>query len=607
MNISRFEKYYPPFIVVLAFLLYGNTLFNKYCFDDKLVTPLHPQVRQGIMGIPSIFSTNYTAGFTDSFEYRPFTKATFAIEYELFGENTFISHLFNVLLYCLTCLLLYRLTVFLFPTGGKLFAFVAVLLFLVHPAHTEAVSSLKNREDLLSFLFCILSVEFFARSVRKERYIYFIPASVFFIFSLFTKLTALPFILIIPISMFYAGSKNLKAPVLSFVTLAILSFIFFAGVNYFLPGTYNRNVYFIENPMVIESSFTIIFLNALQTMWLYIKLCFFPHPLSFYYGYDVFPVAKSISPEIIAAFLIYGFLTIYSVIMIRKREILAFAFLFFLLNLSMYVNLVFPAPGILADRALYAASFGFSLAISHSAMRLSEKKLILILTPILAISSVKTFLRNFDWKDNLTLLGKDIVHLKRSAKANLEYATVLKDRWENVKKTSEKEFYASKAIYYYRESLGVKPDMAIPNNEIGKILFSQYRNYEEAEELFLRAIQLDSKAEFHFNLATCFTLQEEYEKAEKSFLTAIQLEDGYTKAIHNLFLVYMAQQKFGEAFQINSILMEKIPGDAYPYFNFGKFYIATGDTAKAVLHFEKARSIEPQNPAINSILKSLGK
>lgn len=606
MTSPRFEKYYPIILGLLAFVLYANALRNEYSIDDNLVTALNPQVQKGIFGIPEIFASNYTSGTEKSFEYRPLTKATFAVEYTMFGENTFVGHLINLLLYCTTCIVLYRLTLTLFNSKGSVFALVATLIFLAHPTHTEVVNSLKNREELLSFLFCLSSIVFFIKNNETKNSRFFILAAFFYVLALFTKLTCLPFLLIIPLCIYYSGTNNYKAPLYSFLALSLLTASFFVVTNKLLPGTYSREVYYIENPIVAEGSFSTIIFNALQTMWFYLKLYVWPHPLSFYYGYDMFPVAKVISAGSALAFLLHGFMLTYALLNLHKRDLLAFAFIFYLLNMSMYYNIAYPVPGIVSDRALYVSSFGFSLVIALALTRLSFKKMVLLCMLITIPASIRTFSRNADWKDARTLLSGDIEHLRRSVKANLEYASILRHQWENEINISKKNQLAKNTIHHYAQALKIKPDLANPYNEIGKILFNHYDQHEEAQLYFAKAIQMmGSKSEFHFNLATGYVLSKEYDKAEKYFLRTLEIEPEYTKAYQNLFLVYMMQEKLQQAFKINSTLMEKIPNEAYPHFNFGKYYLAVGDSVTAKKYFENALLISPGNTEIMSILQSL--
>jgi hypothetical protein len=76
----------------------------------------------------------------------------------LFGQNPHISHFINILLYIITIWLIYRLFQILFGHLHPLFPLIACLLFLAHPTHTEVVTSLKNRDELLSFLLSLVTL-----------------------------------------------------------------------------------------------------------------------------------------------------------------------------------------------------------------------------------------------------------------------------------------------------------------------------------------------------------------------------------------------------------------------------------------------------------------
>ena len=105
---------YCLLITAFTFILYGNTISNRYSLDDVYVTGKNPLTQQGIRAIPAIFSTYYInlnaeEGGQHNFGYRPLAKATFALEWQFFGENRHESHFINVLLYALTGILLFLL------------------------------------------------------------------------------------------------------------------------------------------------------------------------------------------------------------------------------------------------------------------------------------------------------------------------------------------------------------------------------------------------------------------------------------------------------------------------------------------------------------------
>src|SRR5687768_45753 len=106
------ERYKYLCVFLLAFLLYANTIPNKYNLDDELVTTINPNnphrsTSKGIAALSDIFSEPYykdEQGY--AYDYRPMVLATFAIEHSLFGDNIHVSHFLNTLLYALLCTLL---------------------------------------------------------------------------------------------------------------------------------------------------------------------------------------------------------------------------------------------------------------------------------------------------------------------------------------------------------------------------------------------------------------------------------------------------------------------------------------------------------------------
>ena len=145
---------------VAAFVLYWNTIPNKYSLDDNLVVYDHPLVGKGISSIPEIFTSHYRDIDKNVYGYRPIAMTTFAIENEFFGQNPHISHFVNIVLYALLLILLFFLLVRLFQNIPRKIIFFIMLLFAAHPLHTEVVASLKNREELLCFIFGIAAVVF---------------------------------------------------------------------------------------------------------------------------------------------------------------------------------------------------------------------------------------------------------------------------------------------------------------------------------------------------------------------------------------------------------------------------------------------------------------
>jgi len=103
-------------------------------------------------------TTFYWEGYWNSNPglYRPLSLVAFALEYEISPGNPAIHHAFNVLYYVLICCLLFEFLSRVFKKPDPRFFLFAVLLFIVHPIHTEVVANIKSRDELFSLLFFLL-------------------------------------------------------------------------------------------------------------------------------------------------------------------------------------------------------------------------------------------------------------------------------------------------------------------------------------------------------------------------------------------------------------------------------------------------------------------
>lgn len=195
------KKLYYILITVFTFIIYFNTISNDYSLDDNLVIQGNEQVMQGFSAIPEIFTSHYRESDRNEYGYRPLAKATFAIESEFFKQNPHVSHFINILLYIILLLLLFRLLNVIFPEVSRALNFVIILLFAAHPLHTEVVANLKNREELLCFIFAAAAVLFIMKAYSSKKYkvLYASVGIVSIVFSVLSKQTGIIFCVIIPL------------------------------------------------------------------------------------------------------------------------------------------------------------------------------------------------------------------------------------------------------------------------------------------------------------------------------------------------------------------------------------------------------------------------
>ncbi len=216
-----YKRYWAELLIALfVVLIYSNSLRNGYNMDDELVTINHRLTSKGISAIPEIFTSPYYAddmGY--AYEYRPLVLVSFAIEHSIFGDSAAAGHFFNLVFYLICCLLLYRTLLLVFKDKSKYVILAITLFFAAHPAHTEVVCSIKNRDEILGLIFSLLAFKSAFKGVLKNNRWYFLLTSVCFLLALISKVTFIPFFVIVPLAVILFTGAN-------FTTVMLLSLAF---------------------------------------------------------------------------------------------------------------------------------------------------------------------------------------------------------------------------------------------------------------------------------------------------------------------------------------------------------------------------------------------
>lgn len=148
-------KFLGWILAIVTFILYTQTIGYGFVLDDAAVIEKNKFVQQGFGGIGDIFSTFYWQGYTTINDgiYRPLSLFMFAVEWQILPNQPILHHTINVLLYSLSIALLFKLLKYYFSSYSIWVSFFITLLFAVHPIHTEVVTNIKSRDEILCFLF----------------------------------------------------------------------------------------------------------------------------------------------------------------------------------------------------------------------------------------------------------------------------------------------------------------------------------------------------------------------------------------------------------------------------------------------------------------------
>ena len=242
--------------------------------------------------------------------------------------------------------------------------------------------------------------------------------------------------------------------------------------------------------------------------------------------------------------------------MVRKKHILAFGILYYLITISLYSNMVKPPTGIIGERFLLAPSLGFCVVITYLIFRMLKKQaqtpnielkqsiwIVLISLFLLIPYTAKTIIRNRDWKDHKTLLSHDIKYLENSAKANFIYAGVLRNeiltKGKNNQHTSEIMKMQNLAIKHFKDAVDVYPDYYEALNKLGFLYYTVYQDPLSAISYLKRAIKAnpDYKSPY-YNLAFIYKSSQNYNEAIINYQKVLEIDPGHLLSINGMVEIY---------------------------------------------------------------------
>jgi len=456
---------------LLALLCYANTFKNEYAFDDTAVIVRNEFVHQGFAGIPDILTKDayysYYRQLNSSDQlsggrYRPLSILTFAIEQQFFGavsknevdsviafglsynpqahyEKKFvremhIRHVFNVLWFTLLVItLLYFLRYIVFP-GNPIMAFIAAVIFTIHPIHTEVVANVKSRDEIMSLLFiCLTFIFAFKYQERKKISLLVLALSSYFL-AFLAKEYAITLLVLLPLAFYifskYPVGKSIMAT-LPYVAVAAL----YAMIRWHTIGPRNElsDSDIQINPYAFASGAEKL-ATEIATSLNYLKLLIFPHSLSSDYSYNQIPYKDFTSLLVWLSLAVHAVLAGAMIWYFKRRSVLCFAIAFYLVNLLMVCNIIFDIGATMGERLIFHSSVGFCIAIAFlvyegigKIIPANNRKIALggIVMVLVILGGYKTIARNSDWKNDGTLFMHDIEVSPNSFLINVNVAVML--------------------------------------------------------------------------------------------------------------------------------------------------------------------------------------
>ena len=545
-------------VAVVAFLLYANTLQHRYVLDDYLFITGNSMTQAGIKAIPDIFRTGYVSTYEhgDAHNYRPLIKSIFALEWQVAPDNPSLCHWVNVLLFAFTCFLLFKMLGLYFSKNIPV-AFIASLFFAAHPIHTEAVANIKSLDEILAMLFFLASAIGVYKYIIKKSKINLLFSAVFFFLSLLSKESAISFLGVIALMIFFFTEAKRSQFLISILTLCIVAGGYLA-LRKSILGNQMINYKIIENYLYGITDFITQKTTAVFLLGIYLKLLFFPHPLTSDGSLQQFPVVHFTDWQFMITVLIILLLIIAAVAGWKKKSIISFSILYFFLTASVVSNIFVLFGACYGERLMFSPSLGYCLFAASAIATLSGKRVILktnatfpvflqshikpflIAFAIILVFSVKTISRNTVWHDDFKLYSTDVNSSPNSARSHFFLGNyILQDNFlSSVNDSSRRSGFVIQGISEIKKAIEIYPGYGEAHEKMAEII-KQAGMFTQAEPHFRKAIDCDSiNPDYYNNYGRFLFDQRKYREAKGYFEKALKYDPDYLFALVNLATIY---------------------------------------------------------------------
>ncbi|MDD5476637.1 MAG: tetratricopeptide repeat protein [Candidatus Omnitrophica bacterium] len=626
-------------IAVICFLAYFNSLANPFIWDDQALVVQNTLIRSA-RNLPLSFTNDLYFGVASGSNfYRPLQTISYIFDYHFWQLDPFGYHLTNIILQLGVSFLVFLLVSELL--GDLAVSIAAAAMFAASPLHTEAITYISGRAEMLMGFFVILALLFFIRSQKKT-----IQGSrLFYIFSLSSFVFA----------------------ILSKEVAIVFPFIVSGYVFYFLRDKLKEKYYLIKNVMpffIISIIYLILRLSffkfltlrppALAAVPWFVRLSVLSKVILTYFKLLVLPVNLHMNHELLRPTSIAGiliavfslgailFTCLYYLKYQPKNKVASFM-LFWSLVFFIPQSGIFPINAFVAEHFIYLSSISFFMLLAYILHKALRREIFILSTGLFCVFYILlTCGRNFEWKNPLVFykniikyspdsfqahnnLGLEYEYRGRLDEARLEYKRALEIKPDLIEGRSNlanlyfklKLYAPAKAEYELLEKSPLGSKAGEVQNNLGNI-YEVTGNPEGAIAKYNQALKLDHSLKFtHFNLARIYFAKRDFNSAAAQiaeslgevagkadlarnkiiadFLKSAGYLDNGAEFYNNLGIDFAKNNYWAGAVSAFNCALELRPDFADCYYNLGLAYLNMGEKSRAKKVLKQALKINPNH------------
>jgi len=537
-------------IIFLGVLIYSNSFFNSFHFDDfpSIVNNVSIRNIDGLQKIWGFWPTRFITYFS------------FALNYHWGAYSVVGYHVFSLLLHILTTILVWQLILItlklplkghdLGPKQLSWIAFFSALIFLTHPLQTQAVNYIVQRAVLLAAFFYLGALILYIKSRTEGKQIFYLGSIFCAVLSILSKENAssLPLMICFYEWSFFKVEKRFQWKKMVPFFLVVL----------IMPLSWSSNMSLGLKPLV--SGFAMgmdayqYFLTQAKVILIYIAMLFWP-------------MHQTVEHTVTLSTSLFNFSTMASMVLLLV--ILGFAFLvrnnlrwmsfgiFWFFITLLPESSFWPIKDLIFEHRLYLPMVGFGIFISSGVFyflkgnRISLRVRILLI--FILVYSCLSYQRNKVWFNEMTLWDDAVHQSPGCARAYLNRGSAY-----------QKQGDLDHALADYNMVIGLGP--------VDPVTLSN------------RGLIFEKKNQFNFAMA--------------NFDLAIKINPGYVAAYENRGKLYQNEGKYVNALKDFDQALRYQPQNAIFYGDRAELYFLMKDYDQCwqdVHHLEAlGASIKPE-------------
>jgi len=620
---NSYRKHVLAAVLLLAavFLAYANSLNGTWALDDVHATKLIE-----------------VDDFRDVVGFRKISYLTFLLNQQIAPFSPYNFRLFNIFLHFLNAALLYVLSyksILLFyenhgrqTTQGYIpapetekTAFGAALIsgaiFALHPLNINAVAYIVQRMSSLATLFVLLSLLAYIAASRSGNnfggILFYVLGAFFLIAGIFSKENAVmgvPLILLYDY-VFLSGldmsrfrKKAAIILVLGLTTLGTASY--FLGLHRRVPEIIR--IFMDYNTVLPDMAWTAAdvdwtplqhILTEFRVVTRYLFLVVAPFPGFLVFDWWGYPVSQGILNPVTTLLSVIFILSLlfFAIWKIKRFPLAGFGILWYLIAISLES---FLAPGLdlYYEHRNYLALTGLFLGLAGQALvsteGLKKNKFVPIIAAALCLAlGSLTFVRNFVWKDSVTLW----TDTARKNPSNLRAMMSLGNAYLN-----NSDMKKAEECYKDVVRRGIDSKRPVYLNEAAYSLGMIYLQKEEMQKAAELIDKLDLLVESYKPkiLRAYYKSQTgDFDGAIRGYLEVLPEIEGVIvdNVVVNSLLgdAYRAKRMWDAAIERYERSLALDPTFASAYYGLGVAYMSQRNVARAYEYFRKTLELEPDN------------